>query len=183
MESPPQPTPSTTIDEKSDSPDMEGTPPNAEQNPSPTSVAALVVKQEKDKDLPLGKGKGGLGMVKREVGPKTVPLAAKSKAVKNAEKLSPKNDANSRALSQTATGSGEDKPKVENNLDEQVRMALNRSGTADKVDESKPDDTKDKKKPKKQRDNVAHARRMRFYRSLNSWGLKFGIIIPDILDL
>ena len=190
MESPPQPTPSTELDDKSDSGDVEGGTPNKEQNPSDTPVpavpgtgeqdaAAPVVCQRKDWELPLGKGKGGLGMVKQEVLPKpVVPLAAKSKAIKKVgetQKPSPKTEANRQALSESGTGSGEEKTKVENNLDNEVKKALNRSGTAEKVDESKTEEST-KKKPKKPRDNVAHARRMRFYRSLESWGLKLGII-------
>ena len=113
MESPPQPTPSTELDDKSDSGDVEGGTPNKEQNPSDTPVpavpgtgeqdaAAPVVCQRKDGELPLGKGKGGLGMVKQEVLPKpVVPLAAKSKAIKKVgetQKPSPKTEANRQAL-------------------------------------------------------------------------------------
>ena len=42
-----------------------------------------------------------------------------------------------RHFSESGTGSGEEKTKVENNLDNEVKKALNRSGTAEKVDESK----------------------------------------------
>ena len=54
-----------------------------------------------------------------------------------------------------------------------VTAALNRANTADKV-QDKDDDNEEEEKPKakKNRDNVKHARMMRFYRSLTSTVLR-----------
>ena len=201
MVSPPEESPSTAVDDDSDSDhdhkdpqkeknDHSGTtaptdgPESGNERPPATSVSEGTERKES-----LGKGKGGAGMVMVK---KETPLAAKSKAKKTeVEKAaSPKNVQNTQQLSSGTPPSGGQETKAERSerlFENQVQDALNRSGTAERIDESKPDeknepDQKKNGKVKKSRDKVAHARKMRFYRSLDSWGLR-KMEFPDYLGL
>ena len=102
--------------------------------------------------------------------------AAKSQPLKPQQVKGTGSKSNTDALKALGHGVKVETPAKEEQPTHPVQDALNRATTAEKLADQQDEGETKGKKVKKPRDKVVHARKMRFYRSLDSTTLSFSTI-------